>query len=259
MGRAWMTSAGPATARRLGWLFCCFVLFQGCASSPPWMGMDGEQLYAYGQERFEARDWDEAIVAFERMVASFPGHPMGADARMQLARAHFAKKEYVSSAAEYERFLQRYPSHGMSPEASLGICRAYAELAPHPQRDQEYTRRAREACRATASEFRGMNVATEADSIRIEMVNRLAERRFQEGRFYQRRNFHDSAILVFQEVVDFFPETDWAPQALLALHRSYGMIGWEEEAEQTRQRLLFLYPNSEAAEEVRSGRDGDVD
>jgi outer membrane protein assembly factor BamD len=225
------------------------------------MGMDGEELFAYAMEQYEDRDWDEAIDAFERLVASFPGHARSAEARIHLARAHFQKEEYITSAAEFERFLQRYPSHGLAPEASLGICRSYARLAPHPQRDQEYTRRAREACRATASEFQGMNVAQEADSLRVEMVQRLAERSYQEGRFYQRRNFHDSAILIFQDVVDFYPETEWAPQALLALFRSYEAIGWEEEARQARERLLFLYPDSEAAQEVAEARvngDGDV-
>jgi outer membrane protein assembly factor BamD len=265
MGRAWKGEpgrvlSGPVRLRTAGWTFVLAVLLAACASTPPWMGMDGDQLFEYGLEQFEDRDWDEAILAFERLVASFPGHARGAEARMYLARAHFRKGEFISAAAEFERFLQRYPSHGLAPEASLGICRAYAELAPHPQRDQEYTQRAREACRATASEFQGMNVAQEADSIRVTMVERLGERWFQEGRFYQRRNFHDSAILIFQDVVDFFPETSWAPRSLLALYRSYEAIGWEEEARQSRDRLLFLYPDSEAAREVREERaDGDGD
>jgi outer membrane protein assembly factor BamD len=263
MGRAWKMGAGDpgmgwARWRSAGWALMVSLVFSACASTPPWMGMDGDELFAYGVEQFEDRDWDEAVDAFERLVASFPGHPRGAEARIYLARAHFENGEYITSAAEYERFLQRYPSHGMTPEASLGICRAYARLAPHPQRDQEYTRRAREACRATASEFQGMNVAQEADSIRVEMVDRLAERWYQEGRFYQRRNFHDSAILIFQDVVDFFPETAWAPRALLALFRSYEAIGWEEEATQVRERLLFLYPDSEAAQEARANGDGDA-
>lgn len=263
MRRAWRTGAeGPGRGRArwtlVGWGLTVFLALSACASTPSWMGLDGDELFAFSVERFEEGDWDEAVDGFERLLASFPGHARSAEAQIYLARAHSENGEFITAAAEYERFLQRYPSHGMAPEASLGICRAYARLAPHPQRDQEYTRRAREACRTTATEFQGMNVAQEADSIRTEMVDRLAERWYQEGRFYQRRDFHDSAILIFQDLVDFFPETVWAPQALLALLRSYEAIGWEEEAGQSRERLLFLYPESEAAQEARVNGDGDA-
>jgi outer membrane protein assembly factor BamD len=209
-----------------------------------------------GMEAFEEEDWDDAQEALEQFVTRFPGHAQIADGRIYLARSFFNKGEYISAAAEYERFLQFHPSHGMAAEASLGICRSYVELAPHPQRDQEYTERARDACQVTANEFAGMNVAEEAAELREEMVNRLAERTYQDARFYQRRNAHDSAILIFEDLVELYPETQWAPWGFLGLYRSYDAIGWDEEAEEIRDRLLFLHPDSEAAQELLAEEDG---
>jgi outer membrane protein assembly factor BamD len=228
----------------------------GCASAPPFEGFTGEQIFEVGVEAYEEEDWDDAARAFERLVSGHPGFARIAEVRFFLANTYFEKGEYLSAVDEYERFLQRHPSHGLAPEASLGICRSYVRLAPHPQRDQRYTERARDACRLTRDEFQGINVAEEAEQLRQEMVDRLAMRRYQEGRFYQRRNFHDSAIMIFREVVDYFPETDWAPRAFLALYRSYQAIGWEEEAEEVRDRLLFLHPDSDAARELYAEEDG---
>jgi outer membrane protein assembly factor BamD len=228
----------------------------GCSSAPAYQGMDAPQIFELAEQAMEDEDWNDAIDAFERLISAHPGFPRLDEARMGLARAHFEKGEYVTAAAEYERFIIRYPSHGRVAEASLGICRSYAALSPHAQRDQEYTARARDACRQTRDEFQGMNVAEEAEEIRREMVERLAESEFLAGRFYQRRDFHDSAIIYFQDVVDFFPETTWAPRAFLAMYRSYRAIGWHEEAEETRDRLLFLYPDSQAAAELRAEQDG---
>lgn len=228
----------------------------GCSSAPAYQGMEAPQIFELAQQALEEGEWNDAIEAFERLISAHPGFPRLDEARMGLAQAHFEKGEYVTAAAEFERFIIRYPSHGRVAEASLGICRSYAALSPHPQRDQEYTVRARDACRQTRDEFQGMNVAEEAEGIRRDMVEKMAESEYLAGRFYQRRDFHDSAVIYFQDVVDYFPETSWAPRAFLAMYRSYRAIGWDEEAEEIRDRLLFLYPDSQAAAELRAEEDG---
>jgi outer membrane protein assembly factor BamD len=228
-------------------------VLSGCASTPAWFGLDADPLYDLAMEKVQARDWNQSILLLERFLVGHPGDPRAPEARMALAESHFAKKEFITSAAEYERFLQRHPSHGRAPEASLGICRSYEALSPNPQRDQEFTRRAVDACRATFNEFPGMNVAEEARIIQVRMTDRLAEAWYQEASFYQRRNAHDSAILVFQDLVDFYPQTSFAPKGFLGLYRSYRAIGWDREAEQTRSRLLANYPDSPEAELLREG------
>lgn len=237
-------------------VFFVLALGVGCSSAAPYEGLNAEGIFDAGMEAYEEGDWDEASQAFERLMSAHPGFGRIAEVRFLLANTFFEKGEYLSAADAFERFLQRHPSHGLAPEASLGICRSYVELAPHPQRDQRYTERARDACRITRDEFQGMNVAEEAEEHRQEMVSRLAKRRYQEGEFYQRRNAHDSAIMIFQELVDFYPETEWAPKGFLALYRSYRAIGWQEEAQEVRDRLLFLHPDSQEARELQAEEDG---
>lgn len=257
MGRLRVRQCGSGDRRGI-WGILVVLLLSACSSTPPWAGLEAAPLFEFGAQAFEEGEYDDAIAALERYIASFPGAANVAEARMLLGRSHFAKREYITAAAEFERFLLRHPSHGLAPEASLGICRAYAEVSPHPQRDQEYTRRAIEACRNTANEFTGMNVAQEARALQAQMFEKLAQRLYEEGRFYQRRGFHDPAILYFRELIDFYPQTSWAPEGFLALYRSYREIGWEEEADEVRRRLLANYPDSDAARAlVDGGGDGD--
>ncbi len=252
---------GPNNAARriittvLG-LALMMVLASACRSAPPYQGLEADAVFEMAVEAFEDEEWGDARDALEHFLTTYAGHGQAAEARMLLARTYYNRGEYLSAADEFQRFLQLYPSHGLAPEASLGVCRSYVELAPHPQRDQQYTERARDACRTTRNEFEGMNVAEEADELRAKMTNRLAESEYLIGRHYQRRNAHDSAILYFQDLVDFYPESDWAPRGFLALYRSYRAIRWDEEAEEVRDRLLFLYPDSEAAQELRAEDDG---
>jgi outer membrane protein assembly factor BamD len=214
--------------------------------------MDADALYGFAMERVEQEEWNDAIPSLERFLFSYPGDARQPEARMALGRAHFAKREFITSAAEFDRFLQRYPNHGLAPEASLERCRSYVELSPVSQRDQSYTERAVDACRETINEFPGLSVADSARTLQRQMIERLAEREYQDGFFYERRGLFDSAIIIYQDLVDFFPQTSWAPRGLHGLYRSYRAIRWDTEAEQVRDRLLLNYPDSPEAEILRS-------
>lgn len=248
--RVWVLTTGQVLALTL------LLGLSGCASVPAYMSMDGDELWAAGVQAYEDENWDEAIQMLQRLVTQFPGYLESPQARIYTARSYAGRGEYVTAVAEYERFLQVYRNHSLAPEASLGICEAYAALAPHPQRDQGYTAQAEEACEQTWIEFRGLNVAETADSIRVVMRDRLAEAGFQEAEFYRRFDMHNSAIMVYEEVVNSYPETEWAPRGLLGIYRSYFALGWEPEAEEASARLIANFPESESAAELRSESGG---
>jgi outer membrane protein assembly factor BamD len=256
MGDARRT-VSPRAHLRLG-LALAFALCAGaCASVPAYLSMEAEELWSTGNAAFERGDWDEAIERLERFVVVTPGDARAPEARILVARAYAGRGEYLTAASEYEVFLQLHPSHGLAPEASLGICQAYAALAPHPQRDQAYTVDAEEACGVTAFEFRGLSVAATADSIRLAMIDRLAEAAFQRAEFYERVNLYNSAVDYFEHVIAEYPDTPWAPRALLGVYHSYTALGWLPEAEETAARLLETYPGSAAAAELAAERDAE--
>jgi outer membrane protein assembly factor BamD len=254
-GRAMSGSGGrktPEVGRGLRFFALAALLLPvSCASANRFADLGAEELYSTGVAAFEAEDWDAAIEAFGLLVRESPGHPRNPEARIYTARAHAARKEFITAAAEYETFLQQHPGHGLAPEASLGICRAYAELSPIPARDQTYTREAIQACSETALQFRGLNVAEEAQAIGEEMWQKLAQKEYEEGRQYHQRGGLDSAILIYAAVVEGYPDTPWAPRALLAMVRAYRELGWDAEAEDEAARLLRLYPASDAALELQ--------
>lgn len=223
-----------------------------CASVPAYFGMSADELWEAGVQAYSEENWEDVIQMLEQLVTQNPGHPQAPEAQMYIARAFVASEQYITAASEFETFLQLHRNDDLAPEASLGVCQAYAVLAPHPQRDQTYTQRAEEACGQTWLEFRGMTVSETADSIRVEMVNRLAESDYEEGQFYRNFDMHNSAIMIFENVVSRYPETNWAPRSLLGIYRSYVSLEWVPEAEETSARLLSGYPESEPARQLRA-------
>jgi outer membrane protein assembly factor BamD len=247
-----MRDPSDVPSRGTWWLpSLIFLLVAGCASSPAYLQMEGDDLWEAGVRAFEDEDWDRAIAIFERFVVVAPGDTRSAEARIYTARSYSGRGEHLTAASEFERILQLYPSHALAPEASLGICRSYAELAPIPARDQSYTRDAVIACDQTAFEFRGLNVATVADSIGEVMIDRLAESDYRVADFYTRFGQPFGAIDYYRDVVDRYPNSRWAPQALFGIYEAYKGLDWGPEADETADQILSRYPESDVAEIVR--------
>lgn len=225
----------------------------GCRSAPPYQGLTAGEIHALAQTEFDKGDYDDAIEALNRLLLTFPQYERAPEARFLMARAHFQEEEYISAASEWTRFLDRYPTHAAAPEAALGICRANAALSPDPQRDQTYTEQALTVCRNVVQDYQGDPVAAEAAEIANRMRAKLARKLYEVGDYYFSRDLYDSAIIYFQLVDERYGDTEWAPRAVLAIMRSYEAIGYEDLAEEARDRLLNVYGTSPEAQRVANG------
>ena len=229
----------------------------GCASSAPYQGMEADQLFQLGAEKFEDQDWDEVTSIFERFIFSDPTHPRMVEARLYLARAYFNREDYLTAVSEFSRVIDRHPGDPMAPEASLGICQSYVALSPHIERDQVYTAQALTACDNVMQDFSGSEVSTQAGRLRDQMREKLARKELSRGEFYFQRKIWHPGIIYFNGVLTEFPSTNAASQALLRLYQAYTAVGWEAEAEEARERLLREFPDSEAAREIRANGGGE--
>ena len=79
---------------------------------------------------------------------------------------------------------------------------------------------------------------------------KLAEKELETADFYFKRKLYDSAILYYEFVISVYSDTDFAPWALMGLYQSNLAIGYDDLAEEAKQRLLMEYPESEAATEL---------
>lgn len=227
-----------------------------CASSSKYQGLDAAGVYRLAQEEMADEDYGDAAETLDRLLLVYPNFEEGGEANFLLASAYYLDEQYITAASEYTRFLDRYPGHPRAPEAALGICRSYSALSPISQRDQTFTDQALAVCRNVVADYPTLPVAEEAARLANDMRGKLARKIYENGDFYLRRGLNDSAIIYFEDVVNNFPETEFAPQALLGIIQAYQSIGYEDEVQQARDRLLTDYPDSEAARSLGGGATG---
>jgi outer membrane protein assembly factor BamD len=223
-----------------------------CGGGDPYQGLDADALYRMAENELAEGDAENAVAVLQRLHTSFSDWPRIPEAGLLLARAHFEDGDLLTARSEYRRFLDRFASHVGAPEAAFGECRSLAELAPVPQRDQGYTEEAITVCSNVVVDYANTPQADQADALRTELRRTMAEKEYRNGDHYFRRRQYDSAIIYYQFVVDLYPETEFAPRALLGLYRSNRAIGYNDLAENARTQLLGEYPESPEAVEVRT-------
>ncbi|MGH7461402.1 MAG: outer membrane protein assembly factor BamD [Longimicrobiales bacterium] len=240
------------TLRSHSRLLAILLLASACAGrSPNLENQTADQLFERGMTELRNRKWTQATEIFERFTLQFPTHPRVQEARFRLGEAFYGRKEFISSATEFNRLASDFPAGPWADDARFRVCESYARMSPKPVLDQLYTRAAYDHCISVEQQYPNSEFVARANELASQMLNRLAEKEFRRGDFYYKRKAYDSSITYFEATVRDYPRSTWAPRSLLRLFQAFTSIGYKEEAEAAKARLIKEYPNSEAAREVQ--------
>jgi outer membrane protein assembly factor BamD len=221
----------------------------GCPKELP-QDASPEQLYAMGREAHERGSWQRAIDALQRFLFQDPGNPNADSAQFLIADSYFNQKQYLTAANEFLRLARNRPAGPLADDSRYRACRAYAELSPRAELDQEYTEEAIDECRSVSLLYPASPFAGEADSLVRELSDKLARKVYLNAEYYYKRGAYDSAIVYLEHLLSTYRGTGVEPAGLALLYDAYLRLGYTQEAEQTRERLLREYPDSPEAERV---------
>jgi len=201
-----------------------------------------------GLNAYRAHRYTRAADLIKRWVdANAAGDPRMPGALMALGTSHIHTGEYLTASSELLRLVTDYPQAAEQQEARFRLCEAYRGLSPRAQLDQQYTETAITYCQSYAGYYPQTPQADTARTWVSDMREKLAYKAYLNGQFYFRRQAYDAAVIYFNDAVNGYPETKWAPAALARVVDTYGKIGYREEAEEARQRLLRDFPQSPEA------------
>jgi tetratricopeptide (TPR) repeat protein len=95
--------------------------FNSIIANHPDSGLVPDAVFQIGRGYVQQGNFTEAIVWFERVLEQFGEHPVAADALLQAASAYARAMKYREAIVRYERFIGRYPDDERAARAHLNI------------------------------------------------------------------------------------------------------------------------------------------
>jgi outer membrane protein assembly factor BamD len=218
---------------------------------PRQFGNDHSRLYQASLAQFEQERWDNAIAGFERLTIDLPARdPLLPLSMFHLALAHSRNDEHLLAAQNYLRVAESFPLDTLADEALLHAGQSYARMWRKPTLDPQYGEQARSTLESMIAIYPESPLAERARAELAELNDKFAQKIYNNGMFYMRRNANHSAVIYFRDVVDQYPATPTAKAALLRMVEAFREENWREDAEETCTRLHNQYPSDGTVREL---------
>ena len=214
-----------------------------------------EVAFSKAKAQFDEENWSEAARAFETVVSIGRGTDLGQQAQYLLAESYFNDRRYLLAASEYDRYASFYPRSERREDVDFKAALCYYELSPRYRLDQSYTRQALERFRLFNSRYPNSDRVVDSAQYITQLRNKLARKQYEAAEFYKRTNRFSAAIVYYDLVLDNYPESQWAEQALVDKIEAYilyadnsipaSQLGRYESAISSYETYLQLFPSGE--------------
>jgi outer membrane protein assembly factor BamD len=187
---------------------------------------------------------------FRRVMVELPARSPGvAQARFYLGECLFRNGQFLEASREFGRVADEHPVHDLAPRALLRSGDALARLWKRPELDPTYGEQAMLTYSDLLRRYPQSDLAAQANERLVELGDKFARKDLKTAEYYVRVHAYDAAMIYLRQVVARFPNSEYAPIALLRLVGTYRRIGYEEEATETCAHLRRFYPDQEGLDE----------
>ncbi|MFW5679413.1 MAG: outer membrane protein assembly factor BamD [Pseudomonadota bacterium] len=203
-----------------------------------------EDLYNTAIDLTAARQYVSAAEAFEEVERQHPYSQWATRSMFMAAYAYYEARRYDEAILAARRFVDLHPGNDNVPYALYLIGMSYYEQISDVGRDQQMTGDAQRAFTELVQRFPDTVYARDA-RLKLDLVHdHLAGKEMEVGRFYLDRRRYVAAINRFERVLEDFQTTTHVPEALHRMVEAYTALGVREEAFRYASVLGYNYPGS---------------
>lgn len=235
----------------LALIFVTLFLF-ACSSTEDTTNMTPEERLAYAIRLYQDKDSEEAVKEFESLILQYPGSSIVDDAQYYLAMTRFQREEYILAAYQFSKLIKGMPSSEFLADAQYMLANCYYELSPDFPLDQQYTKKAIEEFQVFIDFFPLNEKAAEAETKIKELNEKLARKEYDTARIYVKLEYYNAAIKYYDNVLEVYHDTKYAPLALYSKINVLIDRGRDSDALSASIKFLEKYTGDENYEEVQS-------
>jgi len=224
----------PTRGTGLGLALGLALVLGGCASggghsSVPAAGPDQLRV---AQLRYDRREFSTAVDLLKGYLQYQSGAGDLDQAHFLLGMCYVQQKDWPMAATEFNEVTTEFGDSPHAADAHYWLALSYWKQSHDAPYDQDMTRRAIDQVDRFLALYPGHPKAAEAQGIKQQGRNRLAEKALRNGRLYLKLKEFAPARYYFQEVQKDFADTPWLEQARVGEAEALLGLGHKDEARQ---------------------------
>jgi len=204
----------------------------------------GEDYYQQGQANFAHHEFNAAIENYQLVIDKYPFSPYAEDAEMKIGLAYYEMKDYAEAIGSLDDFQRMHPTSKNLDLVSYYIAMAYFDQIGREDQDQTKTEQALKHFEIIEQRFPEGSFAELARQNANVCREMLARHEMVVGNYYFKRANFRAAESRLAELMQKYPDTPIAPDALFELGQALEKEGKKYSAAQAFTALVRHYPNT---------------
>jgi len=237
--------------KRLLLILVAFVLLPAAACSLR-QKPSGEDYYAQGQLNFATKEYKAAIENYQQVIDKYPFSPYAEDAEMKVGLAYYQQKDYAEAIGALDDFQRMHPTSKNLELVTYYIGLSYYDQIGREDQDQGKTEAALKRFQELEQRFPEGDFAELAHDKVLVCREMLARNQMIVGNYYYKRANFRAAESRFAELLQKYPETPVAPDALFELGISLEREGKRYSAAQAFAAVEKHFPTSSYAKRAQT-------
>ncbi len=226
----------------------CVALSACSIKKPP----TGEDYYQQAQLNYTNKEYHAAIENYQYVVDKYPFSPYAEESEMKIGLAYYKDKDYAQAIAALDDFQRMHPTSKNLQLVSYYIAMSYFDQVGREDQDQSKTELALARFQAIEQRFPESEFAELAKEKSEVCREVLARHQKVVGDYYFKRANFRAAESRLAELMQKYPDTPVAPDALWELGVALEKEGKKYSAAQAFAAMVQHYPDTPYAKQARA-------
>src|SRR5579871_1173784 len=204
----------------------------------------GEDYYQQAHLNYTNKEYHAAIENYQYVVDKYPFSPYAEESEMKIGLAYYKDKDYAQAVAALDDFQRMHPTSKNLQLVSYYIAMSYFDQVGREDQDQSKTELALARFTAIEQRFPESEFAELAKEKAEVCKEVLARHQKVVGDYYYKRANFRAAESRLAELMQKYPDTPVAPEALWELGQALEKEGKRYSAAQAFAAMVQHYPNT---------------
>ena len=232
-------------------VFFIFILLSNCSENQVDIAnivsedKAAEEIFNSGEREILRKRYSDAAEKFTEVERLYPYSDWAKRALIMQVYSYHKDQSYDNVVSAANRFIEFHPYDKDVPYAYYLIGLSYYDRVLAIGRDQELAKEALKVFNLIKEEYPESEYASNSEIKFNFLMDHLATKEMEVGRYYLKRSHYAPAINRFRGVIEEFSTTSQVPEALHRLVEAYLSLGLMNEAQTAGAILGYNYKSSD--------------